>query len=136
MTKYDEQFVYEFARDNGYQMYSDTDPYVFPRVHGDDGKRFLLDLCKGSERSDVTLVTNALDHFFEPDRVRFFVTSSIGFYVNESGQFDEDDYNNVVPRTGDITLGKYGIRGQVIPINVVEPLEWLGRSVAAGRLAP
>jgi hypothetical protein len=68
---------------------------------------------------------------FDPDRVHYFMTSSIGFYADESGRPEfgyrdeagathRDDYVNVLP----LEDGPR-IRGEVRPVNVLEPLIWI-----------
>ena len=134
VTKFDDPDVYCFARDNGYRFYHTGDSHMFPRVSDADAERFLHELCRGYRRSDIELVTSSLGKYFYPDRIRYFITSAVGFYADEDGQFQDEDYQNVVHQQG--TPGKeatYTIRGAIHPINVVEPLLWLGESVAAGR---
>ena len=127
ITKFDDPEVYRFARLNGYRSYNEADPYMFPRVHDDDAESFFREFCN-SDMSDADLVTNALSKFFHPERIRYFVTSAIGFY-RKSERFREDDHVNVVKQDD----GTFKIRGQIHPINVVEPVLWLGQSVALGR---
>ena len=68
-----------------------------------------------------------LEHYFHPKRIKYFVTSSIGFYA-------------LILRPAGLTVpistmlssgeGKYGcgsVRGRVRPINVIEPLLWLAQ---------
>ena len=80
---------------------------MFPRVHDYEAERFMHELLIGSPTSDVELVAGALRQYFYPDRVRYFVTSAVGFYVGPSGEFREDDYQNVIP----LEDGTLGIRG-------------------------
>lgn len=127
ITKFDNPAVFRFARDNGFLSYSEDDPLMFPRVHDNEAERFMRELLAGSAASDVELVAGALGQYFYPERVRYFVTSSVGFYVGRSGEFAEDDYQNVVPIEG----GRFAIRGRIHPINVAEPLLWLGQRIAA-----
>jgi hypothetical protein len=127
VTKFDDPSVFRFARDNDFLSYSEEDPLLFPRVHDDEAEQFMRDLFAGSPLSDVDLVLGALRQYFYPERIRYFVTSSVGFYVGSFGEFREDDYWNVVQ----IEDGKFQIRGQVYPINVAEPLLWLGERIAA-----
>jgi hypothetical protein len=133
VTKFDDPDVYCFARDNGYRFHHTSDPHMFPRISDADSERFLHELCRGYRKSDIKLVTSSLGKYFYPDRIRYFVTSAVGFYADEDGQFQDEDYQNVVPQQGgpgeEVT---YTIRGAIHPINVVEPLLWLGESVAAG----
>lgn len=128
VTKFDEPDIYRRARINGYRSFATDDPAMFPRVREEDAERFFAELCREGSRGDADLVRNALHRYFEPDRVRFFVTSAIGFYLGKrSTRFQEQDFQNAVQEPG----GEFRIRGPIHPINVVEPLVWLGRSLAA-----
>ena len=127
-TKFDDPDVYRRAKNRGYRSFSAEDPAMFPRVPDELAEKFFADLVRQSERGNADLVAMALRKFFEPDRVRFFITSAIGFYKSrQSARFQEADFMNTV-RQAD---GTYQIRGAVHPINVVEPLVWLGQSLAA-----
>ncbi len=127
ITKFDDPGVFRFARDNEFLSYSEYDPMLFPRVHDDEAERFTREMLAGSRVSDVELVLGALRQYFYPERIRYFVTSAVGFFVGSSGEFREDDFQNVAP----VEEGRYGIRGQLHPINVAEPLLWLGERIAA-----
>ena len=127
VTKFDDPSVFRFARNNEFLSYSEDDPLMFPRVHDDEAERFMRELFTGSPLSDVDLVHGGLRQYFYPERIRYFVTSAVGFYVGQSGEFREDDYWNVVP----IDDGQFQIRGQIHPINVAEPMLWLGQCIAA-----
>lgn len=127
-TKFDHPDVYGRAKNRGYRTFSADDPAMFPRVPDELAEKFFADLVRQSERGNADLVAMALRRYFEPDRVRFFITSAIGFYKSRrSARFQEADFMNTV-RQAD---GTYQIRGAVHPINVVEPLVWLGQSLAA-----
>jgi hypothetical protein len=125
ITKFDHPRIYEFARKHYYCLPGQQDPR-FPRVHDQDARQFFLDLCKKAEKSDVDLICNALGRFFHHERVRYFVTSAIGFRASNGKFREEDPYNT--EQTG----GGVMIRGPVYPINVLEPILWLGRGIAAG----
>jgi hypothetical protein len=134
VTKFDDPDVYCFARDSGYRFHHSADPHMFPRVSDPDAERFLHELCRGYRKSDIELVTSSLGKYFYPERVRYFITSAVGFYADNDGQFQDEDYQNVVPyQEGPDQEATYRIRGAIHPINVVEPLLWLGESVATGR---
>jgi Putative ATP-dependent DNA helicase recG C-terminal len=129
VAKFDDPSVFQFARAHGFLSYSDDDPLILPRVHNDEAEQFARELLAESDVSDFELLAGALRQYFYPDRIRFFITSAVGFYVGSSGQFREDDYQNVVQ----LENGAVAIRGPIHPINVAEPLLWLGRRIAAGR---
>jgi hypothetical protein len=97
----------------------------FPRVPERYAEEFLGNLIKRSRSDDASLILPMLKQTFHEDRIRFFVTSAIGFYVNTpGGAFDPDDYQNHIPGKPD------RIRGGIYPVNVVEPVLWLGRLLA------
>jgi hypothetical protein len=127
VTKFDDPVVYEFARDHGYLSYQGNDPVMLPRVHPDNAEQFMRHLFQGLPASDIDLVAGGLRQYFYPDRIRYFIGSSVGFFVGPSGYFQEDDYRNVAQDE----TGKSVIRGAVRPVNVAEPLMWLGERMAA-----
>jgi hypothetical protein len=97
----------------------------FPVVPADYAQEFFERLIKMSKSDDASLILPLLKSTFHEDRIKFFVTSSIGFYIDPvTGMFDLDDYQNHISGKPD------RIRGGVYPINVVEPVLWLGRIVA------
>jgi hypothetical protein len=125
ITKFDHPEVYGFARRHSFRTYRDDDAYQFPRVHSKDAEDFFRELGKSTDRSDADLICNALGKYFEPERVQYFVTSAIGFYCNGT-RFREEDRDNIIDQPG----GKPQIRGQIYPINVLEPILWLGQNIA------
>lgn len=130
VTKFDHPDVYRRARRGGYRSFSPYDPYLFPRVPDEFAEQFFVDLVKEADRGNAELVPNALRSFFRPERIQFFVTSAIGFHLNRrASRFQEQDFMNIVPQGS----GDFQIRGPIHPINVVEPLLWLGQHIAAGR---
>ena len=127
ITKFDDPDVYRRAKLGGYRTFDDRDPFLFPRVHDDSAARFFTELCRVSDMGNADLVSGAIQKYFMPDRVRYFITSAIGFYVGRATRFREHDYQNAVRDS----TGEVRIRGAIYPINVVEPLLWLGQCVAA-----
>ena len=125
-TMFDHPDVYRRASTGGYSMQSATSPYLFPRVRDERAERFFVDMVRESQRGNADLVRSALRHFFEVDQVKFFVTSAIGFHLDRKlGRFQESDFSNVEDPGGNPR-----IRGPVYPINVIEPLMWLGQRLA------
>ena len=94
-----------------------------PQINEGQARIFFRDLCTSTNNAD--LIMALLEHYFHPKRIKYFVTSSIGFYVDPAtGRFDSSDFDNIVRE------GKYGqrsVRGRVRPINVIEPLLWLAQ---------
>jgi hypothetical protein len=130
VTKFDHPDVYRRAKTRGYRSFSPDDPYLFPRVPDEFAEQFFIDLVRETDRGNADLLPNALRNFFMPDRVRFFVTSAIGFHLSKrASRFQEQDFMNVVSRDS----GDLQIRGPINPINVVEPLLWLGQNFNGGR---
>lgn len=128
MTKFDDPSIFEIAERNGRLCWSEDDPLRLPRVHDDDAEEFMREVLADSPLTDVDLIQGALGQYFAPERIKYFVTSAIGFYVGPDGEFHQDDPWNVTP---DKENRAY-VRGQVHPINVAEPLRWLGEKIAEG----
>lgn len=127
VTKFDDPAVYEFGRDHGMISYRDDDPAMQPRIHPDETEAFITELFRGVLKSDVTLLVSQLQQYFYADHIKFFVSSAVGFHIGPHGMFDVRDYKNV-----DIDEdGEPIIRGAIRPINVAEPLLWLGERIAA-----
>lgn len=130
VTKFDDPRVFDYARDRGYLSYHSDDPMFMPRVHEQDSEEFMRAIFKQFKTSDIDMVLGGLRQYFYEDRIRFFISSSVGFYIDEaSGQFREDDYKNVELNDQNQTR----IRGAIRPINVAEPLVWLGERLAEQR---
>lgn len=128
VTKFDEIPVLKTAQAMR-AIEFDVDEPTFPRVPEEDAQEFFERLIRLSKADNATLIMPLIKQLFHEDRVRFFVTSAIGFYVGTSRVFNPDDYQNHIP--GDIQRGDPGrIRGGIYPINVVEPVLWLGSNMA------
>jgi hypothetical protein len=121
ITKFDSIPVYRSAQTLKL-IRQDPDGQQFPHVPEMYAEEFLKNLIKMSRSDDSSLIVPVLKQTFYSDRIKFFVTSSIGFYVDRpAGRFDPEDYQNHVPGKPD------RIRGGIYPINVVEPVLWLGQ---------
>ncbi|GAA4188392.1 hypothetical protein GCM10022252_23580 [Streptosporangium oxazolinicum] len=124
VTKFDDFKIMETAKRMGLLTTDPEDPFGFPRVVAEDAKELFQQLCRISADGNTDIVPNAIARFFHEDRTRYFVTSSIGFYAPRNGPFTMDDYQNLIPTgSGD----EVRIRGEVRPINVLEPFLWLAR---------
>lgn len=126
-TKFDDAEVYSYAQRYsraqraGFNLFERSRPH-FPRIPSDHSEHFLRSYCGESRVSRMDLFSSALGRYFQEDKIRFFVTSSIGFYVDPvSGIFDENDYQNTVKQDD----GTVQVRGDINPVNVLEPLLWL-----------
>jgi hypothetical protein len=127
ISKFDEMRVLGTAEKLDMLDRDPDDDYGFPRILDQDAREFFIRLCQAFDRSDPQLVINTLETYFRPDRIKFFVTSAIGFYVNPAtNTYDSQDIQNQVPQS---SQGLAVIRGSINPINVVEPLMWLTRQL-------
>jgi len=127
VTKLDAPEVYRRAKMRGYKTFDQNDPYLFPRVGDEKAEQFFAELCTGTDVGNANLVMGAIGKFFMPTRVKYFITSAIGFYLGSATRFREHDYQNALPDRDGVTR----IRGQIHPINVVEPLLWLGQCLSS-----
>jgi energy-coupling factor transporter ATP-binding protein EcfA2 len=125
ITKFDEPKVFRTADRRGYVTYDPADEHMFPRVHEENAEELFEDLCKVSRTGTAALVHGSIRKSFHRDRVRYFASSSVGFYLGQSVRFRPADYQNVVPDGN----GGYRIRGDIHPVNVLEPLLWLGQQI-------
>ena len=127
VTKFDEPRVLAIARRMGKVTRDPDDAYGFPRVRDSDARQVFARLCNGSGQA----LLNTIDSAFHEDRVRYFVTSAIGFRVNpETGRFGTDDSESVVRPSPQIRPAEPRSGGPVNPINVVEPVLWLAGQIA------
>jgi hypothetical protein len=125
ISKFDDARVYATAEKLNLLMSDPNDPYGFPRVDDDDARELFAHLCKVSRSGTADLVLNTLEQHFRPDRIKYFVSSAVGFYIDQSsGIYDPEDYQNLLPDPA--KPEKMRIRGAIHPINVVEPMIWLG----------
>jgi hypothetical protein len=126
-TKFDEPDIYTKARERGFVSPGQEGQRIFPRVSDDQAEEFIRYLSRGSSSGNMDLLFRIIRLYFRPERVRYFVTSSIGFYLDRAtGVFDEKDFRNV----DQMEDGQQQIRGPIYPINVVEPVLWIGESIA------
>jgi len=124
ITKFDEIPVFE-AADKLRVTEFDPEPPELPQVPEHLAREFFTRLVNISRSDTAGLVLPMLEQTFRKERIKFFITSAIGFYVApEMGVFDPDDYQNHIPGDPD------HIRGGIYPINIIEPVVWLGRNVA------
>ncbi|MGI5324858.1 SAV_2336 N-terminal domain-related protein [Actinomadura nitritigenes] len=127
VTKFDDIRVLQSAERLKLLTTDPTDPYGFPRVMETGAEALFTALCDLSATKRGTMIRNLLSTFFAPERVRYFVTTAIGFHVRPGAvHFDPNDLVNVIR---DESTGSVRIRGEVHPINVFEPLLWLGEQV-------
>ena len=127
VTKFDEPRVYKTAESLRMLVWDEHDTSGFPRVHDSDARALMHRLCKLSRSGTGQAVPQLLERYFHGDRIKYFVTSSVGFMVSKrTRRFDPQDTENVYR----IESGEALIRGPVNPINVVEPILWLVEQIA------
>jgi GTPase SAR1 family protein len=128
ITKFDHPDVFKEARRNGFVNFG---PDGTPRVLDEHAEDFFELLCTGKfwssrhEQGDrsARFVRNELRNAFDPRKIEYFVTSSIGFWKppgwsGGTSDFNPDDFSNYRRAGGD----RPSIRGAISPVNVLEPL--------------
>jgi hypothetical protein len=129
LTKFDERQLLDRALQEDMVTTDRDDPFGFPHVPDAHARDFVAGLSTISGGSDVQSLLSSFDRYFEPNHVRYFITSAIGFYANpKTGRFDPNDPANTVRPAN--STGRRAIRGPIHPINVVEPLLWLAGQIA------
>ncbi|HEX2315415.1 MAG TPA: hypothetical protein VHJ17_16850 [Thermomonospora sp.] len=126
VTKLDDPKVFHTADKLRYLVTDPEDPYQFPRVRDDYAEDLFRKLGELSPTRSAVKVHDAIQAAFHPGRVRYFATSAVGFYLERGAQRCRwENFQNVVrhPTIKD----EYQIRGDINPINVLEPLLWLGQ---------
>jgi hypothetical protein len=138
ITKFDHPKVFQRARDLGF-VNNGTDGV--PRVRDEHAAHFFDAVCAGDFWADrdeageasAQFVRSQLRAVFDPSRVRYYVTSSIGFRqppgwkpnAAASTQFDPEGFSNYLERPD----GSAAILGPIRPINVLEPLVSLSQRI-------
>lgn len=141
VTKFDHPDLFFQARRSGLVNYGADG---MPRVLDEHAEAFFDSLCEGDfwgeqggERQEsAMLVRDLLKSYFHPERIKYFVSSSIGYWRPAGWNpgspslpgftFDPDDFRNIL--TGHD--GTPRIRGVIHPINVLEPLISLQQRLA------
>ena len=127
ITKFDDIRVLAMAEKLELLSY-DPDPPKFPKVSDDEARDLFAELCSVSLGGGADRMMRTLEQHFRRERIKYFATSAIGFYLDPRiGIYDPEDSKNVLPESH---LKSPQIRGPVHPINVVEPLMWLDRMLA------
>ena len=128
ITKFDESPVFQTAHKLGLIVPSD-DKYEFPMVPDSEARELFIQLASVSGSGNAAMVISALERYFEPERIKYFITSAIGFYVGREGKYDPDDPVNLLPMDEIDPRMEGGrkkrIRDAVYPINVTESVFWL-----------
>ncbi|MFD7908411.1 hypothetical protein ACFV4F_34580 [Kitasatospora sp. NPDC059722] len=100
-----------------------------PRVPAEAAAGYFTWICDTFRGSSASLVRDALNAYFVPDRISYYATSAIGFRLNADGIFDYRLYANV-EQVG----GKPRIATSPQPINVLEPLVDLERRIRSRKI--
>ena len=121
ITKFDDPRVLAAALEAGHLVKDSNDPYEFPRVADNCAADFMDELYRKANPGGAKLFRYAIERYFHQERIRYFTISSIGFFMDSSMRFHFEDYYNIVD------AGEDGLapRGDIYPINVLEPLLWL-----------
>jgi hypothetical protein len=132
VTKFDDQRLFPQACLAGY-VNSGRDG--IPRVRDRHAKRLFESLCDGTFWPPDELgtpgpqfVRRMLQRSFHAARTRYYTTSAIGFRRDADGRFDHHDFANVREETDGNR-----IRGEINPINVLEPLVDMYMKLRMGR---
>jgi hypothetical protein len=129
VTKFDERRILQTAEKLNLLDY-DIDAPRFPKVPDRFAKELFTELCKVESGSEAELVPQLLEQNFMADRIKYFITSAIGFYVDErTGNFNPGDYLNHL--FDEANPREARIRGSIRPINIVEPMLWLADMLTA-----
>jgi hypothetical protein len=137
VTKFDHRKIYQRARDLNF-VFDGQDG--MPMVPDEHAERFFDAICTGDfwperyedNRERARLVRQCLCNSFEPDRIKYYVTSSIGFAEKDpSAPFDGDRFQANYIEGSENEESK--IVGDVHPINVLEPLIRLQQRIARQR---
>ncbi|MEO3886345.1 hypothetical protein [Nonomuraea sp. B5E05] len=131
ITKYDDPRVLRIAMEGGFTERDPTDDLRIPHVPPDRVRDFFRLLCHEAHDHNTEMILDLIEAFFHEDRIKYFVTSSVGLFIDEElGRFDPDDYLNVIDNAG----GGLTIRGAIRPMNVMEPVLWLGQMLRPGAI--
>jgi len=130
ITKYDDPNVLGRAVNGGFTERHPGDALRIPHVPEERVRDFFRLLCREAWDYNAEMILDLIEANFHADRIRYFVTSAVGMYIDERGRFDPDDFLNVIHNPN----GKLTIRGDIRPINVMEPVLWLGRMLRPGTM--
>jgi hypothetical protein len=141
VTKFDYAELFFQARRVGLVNYGRDG---MPRVLDEHAEKFFDALCKGDfwgdddeeNHASAAAVRDHLKAYFMPERIHYYVTSSIGYWrppgwnpesASRPGfKFDPYDFANIIMGED----GQKRIRGVIHPVNVLEPLISLQQRLA------
>lgn len=130
VTKLDDPRVFRTALELGMLVPDETSKWGFPQVVDEtDAQELFRALGDISKSGNGDAVPRMLERYFYPERISYYVTSAVGFMVNQrTRRFDPRDTVNVYVAESGTPL----VRGPVHPVNVVEPVLWLARHLFLG----
>ncbi|MFI5957833.1 hypothetical protein [Cryptosporangium sp. NPDC051539] len=126
ITKLDDQDVFREAFRIG-AVFTGTDEMMLPYVPPEYARELFEHLTPDQADDSGAIVRASIQRYFHPDRVQYFASSSVGFYVGPTGRFLLHDHSNVRVTPN----GAPVIRSQVRPVSVLEPFLWLEKKVRA-----
>jgi hypothetical protein len=123
VAKFDDQRVYDSAAMVNMAAY-DSENGDVPYVDEEFAEEFFNRMCQIPTHPAAHGLLKMIKPRFHEKRMKFFVTSAVGFYVNPAtGRFDPGDCENVVP--GEPPR----VRSDIRPINIAECVDWLANKV-------
>jgi len=124
INKIDDPGVFREAYRGGF-VRTGSSQAMLPEIPNELARDFFRALCSKPRSGSANQVMRSIDRYFHPDRVAFFATSSVGFYVGPTGYFRRRDFVNIEESVG----GGIRLRGPMTPINVLEPFVWLEEQI-------
>jgi len=115
LTKFDHPQVLESALTR--PELEEMAGHARPRIRPDVAHRYFEYLCARPD-STMRFIQDSINGRFFARHVRYFATSSVGFFVPENGRFDPRDPGNVDELDG----AEPRIRGPIAPMNALEPI--------------
>lgn len=142
VTKFDDPAIFDRACRGRWATQDSGKPYL-PRIADRYAYDFFVDLCRATGGTGDE-VRRLIESSFLPQRVRYYVTSSVGFNLDHNDEFDADDYANLdhepasgqeSGRVGSDLAARYRerLRSIPVPVNVLEPLVDLNEMVRRDR---
>lgn len=133
LAKFDDDRVFSSAKAMkivDYDQAGDGSPYVDPDLDPERAWEFFERMCRVSPNPAAQELPGLLQLYFHPDKIKFFATSSIGFYVNPgTRRFDPRDPRNFIREPDKLPI----IRGAMNPVNVAESALWLIEKLKGSR---
>jgi hypothetical protein len=131
ITKYDDVGVFKELEDRGFIDLDGSDETLPPFLSDPEGAFELI-------ADELTIQT--VRAYFRKDRIKYFGTTSVGFYVEQqTRKVDMKRFSNIkveqeeyVDEQGQTARREIkSIKSKINPIGVIEPVLWLHRSLSA-----